>query len=256
MQRCKRLKYRIPKIFVSDENKNDYTKYIFDKIILPLLNNKTTFNVSGYLYVYFPFNKILIIPGYLLMYFYYKHPILNYKLILINNSFIHFFKEDDKTRLLQEDLFKILNNTKVGNPNTLSAYISSLIFSNNNIITKYQNDLFQDISVKKYYINEISENFQNEFFTQNRVKYIDCKTVGLKIDIIEKPRVGTSSSRSSSMSGMSSSMSGMSGMSGLSSSMSYTPGLSRFLHTSSDYNKYLKYKLKYLNLKKSLIKNS
>lgn len=83
---------------------------------------------------------------------------------------------------------------KVINPNTLSAYISSLIFFNNNIITKYQNDIFDIINDKVYYIDEISRNFQNEFFSKNSVKYIECKIAGLKIDIIKKPeRVSMSS---------------------------------------------------------------
>jgi len=203
--------YYLPNIFT---NSNSY---------------RSLFNYSGYLFVYFyKFNKILIIPGYLLMYFYNKYPILNYQLILINNNFIHLYDKEIISKFLEEDLFKILNNERIKDNDTLSAYIALLIFSNNNLITQKQLDIYnffkdpKNKGIKIKYIGEISEILKNDYFSQMKIKYIDRSNIKglIKIDDAQYKKLQT-----------------------------FKMDVKK---SKSSYNKYIKYKLKYINLKNTI----
>jgi len=117
------------------DNFIDYLPNIFTQVNgIDFSNNK-----SGYLFVY-KNNKILIIPGYLIIY-YEKYPLFNYKLNYINNK-----KIDDKIlkKLKELDFFKVLYNK---NENVIESinYVLYKILSDKKTLFNYQIEL-----IKKY----------------------------------------------------------------------------------------------------------
>ena len=146
-------------------------------------------NSSGFLFVYFiNYQKILIIPGYLIMYFYEKYPIFNFKFILINNNFSKLYndiKDHIKTKFLKSNLFRLLNYQNVPNINNLSAYICSLMINNNNKISETQKELI------KFFLNEdnslkykklILLSTQNKYFIENKIKLINAIEIELFLE--------------------------------------------------------------------------
>ena len=209
------------------------------------------YNESGCLFVYFRnVNKILIIPGYLFMYFK-EYPILNYKALLLNKELSSDFMTN-KQRILniyeKEDLLKILNNIPVVRPDSLSTFVASSIINNLNLITDTQKAILQSFDEKKIKvcIGIILKQFNTEYFNSQKVTYIANKTIGLKINELILPDVVPHSvygSRSGWSDGKDKTSSGK--------SFEITTPVGESL--AKYYNqKAMKYKFKYLRLKGEL----
>ena len=139
---------------------NDESKIIYDSNIEYLPNIFTQVNGiqfinnnSGYLFVYIN-NKILIIPGYLIIY-YNDYPIFNYKLNYINNN-----KIDKLDELKKLDFFKVLYNKN--DFDTTIDFILYRILSDNKKLFDYQIEL-----MKKYNKEDRKKIIENILKLQN-----------------------------------------------------------------------------------------
>ena len=163
--------------FINNTIKLDELIYFLPNILTQSNTYNYSLNLSGNLFVYFDiYEKILIIPGYLIIYFNKKYPILDYSLSLINIDLFDRYNQAIKNKFIKTDLFKLLNYD-IHNFKTYAGYICFLIIYNNNNISIYQREIinFFNNFLKNsiIYVKIIERRLLSINFVRNKINFIN-----------------------------------------------------------------------------------
>jgi len=121
----------------------------------------TTFNFirnrTGYLFVYIEERDIIIIiPGYMIIYFYKEYPVFNYKLILINTTIFKPIQEINKFK--ESYFFRLINDSETisYNPSEQKInYVCYQILLDREKIFEYQKKFLDKYTEKQYDIDKL-----------------------------------------------------------------------------------------------------
>ena len=171
------LNFSDKNIFIKYTIKLDNTIRYLPNIFTQVIGHRYINNNSGYVFVYIH-EHILIIPGYLIIYFYNKYPVLNYKLNIINDIII----DDEYNRSIidcykENNFFKILYSTeyieydfKIYNR---SKYICFRMLCERKLLFEYQKTFIQYYSnIYKSYEHIIIRDY-NDYKTRTKVLFIE-----------------------------------------------------------------------------------
>jgi hypothetical protein len=165
-----------------------YLPNIFTQVVgYKFINNET-----GYLFVYIH-NNILIIPGYLIIYFYYEYPVLNYKLNIIND-FILDDRNRDIINLYKENyFFKILystKNIKFDNKFNKFNYICLIMLYNRKTLFDYQLKFIKDykaaLTPKFKYLNHEDKKIIIDDYNEYKTKGLSIEKIKLETEFSQK----------------------------------------------------------------------